>query len=77
MKERIAEASPRFKARIASVFYLLSFLTGGVAVPSFRLVVSGDASATATKGRQFVAQSSVNLSTHTLLLNASDSDFIR
>ncbi len=32
MMERIAEASPRFKARIAGVFYLLTFLTGGVAL---------------------------------------------
>jgi hypothetical protein len=31
MMERIAEASPRFKARIAGVFYLLTFLTGGAA----------------------------------------------
>ena len=30
--ERIAEASPRVKARIAGVFYLLTFLTGGVAL---------------------------------------------
>jgi hypothetical protein len=28
MKERIAETSPRFMARIAGVFYLLTFLTG-------------------------------------------------
>jgi len=46
--ERIAEASPRPRAKIAGVFYLLIFLTGGAAVPSFRLVVSGDAAATAT-----------------------------
>ena len=32
MMERIAEASPRLKARIAGVFYLLTFLTGGVAL---------------------------------------------
>jgi hypothetical protein len=32
MTERIAETSPRFKARIAGVFYLLTFLTGGVAL---------------------------------------------
>ncbi len=32
MTERIAEASPRFKARIAGVFYLLVFLTGGLAL---------------------------------------------
>ena len=48
MMERIAEASPRLKARIAGVFYLLTFLTGAVAVPSFRLVVDSDAAATAT-----------------------------
>jgi hypothetical protein len=28
MMERIAEASPRFKARITGVFYLLTMLTG-------------------------------------------------
>ena len=46
--ERIAEASPRFKARIAGLFYLL---TGGAGFAFFvrgRLVVSGDAAATAT-----------------------------
>ena len=32
MTERITETSPRFKARIAGVFYLLTFLTGGVAL---------------------------------------------
>ncbi len=32
MMERIAEASPRLKARIAGVFYLLTFLTGGAAL---------------------------------------------
>jgi len=49
MMGRISEASPRFKARIAGVFYLLTFLT---AVPVLliggRLVVAGDAAATAT-----------------------------
>jgi hypothetical protein len=30
MKERIAEASPRFKVRITGVFYLVTILTGGV-----------------------------------------------
>jgi hypothetical protein len=32
MMEQIAEASPGFKARIAGVFYLLTFLTGGAAL---------------------------------------------
>jgi len=48
MTERIAETSPRFKARMAGVFYFLTFLTGVVAVPSFRLVVDSDAAATAS-----------------------------
>jgi hypothetical protein len=49
MMERIAEASPRFKARIAGVFYLLMLPIGGLAVFARRgLVVSGDAAATAT-----------------------------
>jgi len=30
IKERIAEASPRFKASITAVFYLVTILTGGV-----------------------------------------------
>jgi hypothetical protein len=30
MKERIGEASPRFQARIAAVFYLVTILMGGV-----------------------------------------------
>ncbi len=32
MNERIAEASPSRKAKIAGIFYLLTFLTGGVAL---------------------------------------------
>ena len=32
MMERIAEASPGFKDRMAGVFYLLTFLTGGAAL---------------------------------------------
>ncbi len=30
MKEGIAVASPRFKAKITGVFYLVTILTGGV-----------------------------------------------
>jgi hypothetical protein len=30
MKERIGEASPSFKARIAAAFYLVTILMGGV-----------------------------------------------
>ncbi len=37
MIERLAEASPQFKARIAGVFYLLTILTGAFAL----VVVSG------------------------------------
>jgi Domain of unknown function (DUF4386) len=46
----IGETSPRLKARIAGVFYLLEMLTGGFAVlfVGGRLFVSGDAAATAT-----------------------------
>ncbi len=32
MMRRTAEASPRFKARIAGVFYLLNILTGALAL---------------------------------------------
>jgi hypothetical protein len=47
---RTREASPRFKARIAGVFYLLTMLGGifGQGFVSDRLVISGDAAATAT-----------------------------
>jgi hypothetical protein len=30
VKQRIAEASPRFKARITAIFYLVTILAGGL-----------------------------------------------
>ena len=47
MRERNAEVSPRLKARMAGVFYLLTFVSGGVAIFSDKLVAPGNAGATA------------------------------
>jgi hypothetical protein len=50
MTQRIAETSPRLKAKITDVLYLLTTLTGIFAqgFVSGKLVVDGDAAATAT-----------------------------
>jgi hypothetical protein len=50
MTERIAEASPHSMARMAGVFYMLNILTAifGEFFVSGRLIVRGDAAATAT-----------------------------
>ncbi|MFY9584229.1 MAG: DUF4386 domain-containing protein [Candidatus Acidiferrales bacterium] len=48
MMEQIAEAAPLFKARIAGFFWLMTFLTSIFAIfVGGRIVVSGDAAATA------------------------------
>ena len=47
--DRIAEASPRFMARMAGTFYLLMAVAAGLAGFARRgLIVNGDAAATAT-----------------------------
>ncbi|HYD16725.1 MAG TPA: DUF4386 domain-containing protein [Candidatus Nanoarchaeia archaeon] len=49
MAQRTPEASPRLKARVAGLLYLLTMVTGIFALlAGGRLVVSGDAAATAT-----------------------------
>src|SRR2546422_8787479 len=48
MNERIARASPRFKARTAGAFWLMTMIMGAFAMfVGGRFVVSGDAAATA------------------------------
>jgi len=51
MMERIAEASPRFKARMAGVFQLLEALTAtfGQVIIRDRLVAAGNGAATAAR----------------------------
>lgn len=50
MMERVAEASPRFKARVAGFFYFLLMPIGGLSLLARGgLVVKGDAAATATR----------------------------
>ena len=54
MMERIAEASPRLKARIAGFLHLI-VIVGGIFAEIFvrgRLVVHGDATATRTTSRR-------------------------
>jgi hypothetical protein len=46
--ERVAEASPRFKARIAGVLYLITAASGFAESVRSKLVVYGDAATTAT-----------------------------
>jgi hypothetical protein len=67
MMERIADTSPRLKARVTGVFYLLTILTGIFAqgFVSNRLVVFGDAAATAT-----------NILTHRTLFQVSFTVFL-
>ncbi|MGA3209880.1 MAG: DUF4386 domain-containing protein, partial [Terriglobales bacterium] len=48
MMDRIRESSPRFKARMAGVFYLLNGGTGFAFAVRSRLVFPGDAAATAS-----------------------------
>lgn len=56
MMERIAEVSPRFKARTAGVFWLLTILSGTFAMLVYgRLVVAGNPTATATNISAHVA----------------------
>jgi hypothetical protein len=71
MTKRIAEASPRSRARIFGVVYLLYFATAilGVVILS-GLIVSGDAAATATKimGNQPIYQLGVAIGLISLML---------
>ena len=61
--------SPQFKARFAGVFSLLTFLTGGVAAfVGSRLVVSGDAAATATNIRAREALFQLGFTAYVLVL---------
>ena len=63
MVERISAASPRLKARIAGVFYLITFVTAIFSefFVQARLVVDGDAATTATNilAHEFMFRSAV------------------
>jgi len=58
MTERIAEASPRFRAKIAGIFWLMTILTGAFALfVGGRFVVSGEAAVPAGRlGKRAVPQ---------------------
>ena len=78
MMERIAETSPRFKARMAGVCQLMEAVTaafGEVIIPG-KLVVAGNAAATAAnilgRGEASAIRSIISVCAHTLSLYSSE-----